>query len=1099
MRLTCAIAVTVCGFGLSIAMADEQAKLWGATTGNLLRNGGFELGSEFNGASMRIGTEFLLNILAGQGKCRRLPAEGWWTEGDCLEGASVVEGEAHAGDKALVVETPAGKKGAARSAPEIAVPVGPVTLSAWVRTSNAKGELEVEFVATGARKDENPRSLGRKSVPVPEGAQEWSRVSVTADAPSSAAAVVRVRGEAGRIVVDNVQLESGGSPTAFDVRVEERLRVCFKGVAEERLPIWREKDGDSRKLLIRNDSQVAITGSLEVWIGSCSNPKSEKVASVEEVEIDPGDVETVRLRLDHLAPGAYALAIVLHRDGNVALDSSRFVDAAAPIGGTNSNSMLKARAALRFAIAPAIAPAKIFGVGNGMLGYGWKDMSGSWFGGWPLALFETACGEGFVCGRGQCGRDDEAFLFAAAGVPLHRMENVNAVGGAPEGALFQPPGVKGGIDFWNPDGMAFLKEKAAAISKANAENPLIVSYQMANESPFPFKDGLCATAAADAHFRTWCEKRHGDLGTLNRRWGTTYADWSEVEQPASVRYAEELKNRPKKEGAAAIDWLASLGNLTPEVHARMMAVPGRGMDWMRWRTWSSLWMYETFRAEAKRHDDKTLYSTNLCWPDFWPQMSMPFFRRMDVAMLDCQYTSGLPRGLGNPMEMMEILEMAESCANGKPVWGIEIYVQPQWPAAFAALQNWGVAAHGMTNNLVFAWGPYSDHGVPKEVRAWEKPDAVPMWMLIDLDGTKLPAYHTNQKSLKEIHEFHKRHDALTLNRVATDIAFYVSEDTSEYISLETANKPWGSSWTRTRNNLSYLLRMNGVTADFVDGETLPEKPGVFNVVVVPASYALSQEAAERLAGFAARGGTVVLAGPCGIVDPWLKPYENVGGPAWKELGWRAKGGKLEAAAVDFVGAGLAAAKDGENKNGPINEAAVFKKIDMEPLPDAEALKDTAGAVVGWARAWGKGRLVAYTVLPDSYTGNPHPSLNHMAWMRHLVKVGGVKRTGGWRSSGVATTAGAHGEGSPVVEVVVRVRKGEGAKEKFVFMLNEGGAGEGTVEIPVAEGVTEWKIVDVIHPEATLSPTVRGGALEIAMRLLPWEYRVLRMTGDPHAK
>ena len=59
----------------------------------------------------------------------------------------------------------------------------------------------------------------------------------------------------------------------------------------------------------------------------------------------------------------------------------------------------------------------------------------------------------------------------------------------------------------------------------------------------------------------------------------------------------------------------------------------------------------------------------------------------------------------------------------------------------------------------------------------------------------------------------------------------LSRDTAEYGSLTSANKPWESVWTRTHNGLCYLLRMQGITADFVDDETLPVAPGRFATVI----------------------------------------------------------------------------------------------------------------------------------------------------------------------------------------------------------------------------------------------------------------------------
>ena len=64
--------------------------------------------------------------------------------------------------------------------------------------------------------------------------------------------------------------------------------------------------------------------------------------------------------------------------------------------------------------------------------------------------------------------------------------------------------------------------------------------------------------------------------------------------------------------------------------------------------------------------------------------------------------------------------------------------------------------------------------------------------------------------------------------------------------MATGNKPWGSFWQRTRNELVYTLRMNGIRVDYVDDETLPSSPGRFRTMVVPASYVLSQPSAELM-------------------------------------------------------------------------------------------------------------------------------------------------------------------------------------------------------------------------------------------------------------
>jgi len=466
------------------ASAAKPAAEHAPPTGNLLRNAGFELDSVFNGSSMRQGTEFMRAVnLFFQNHCPPSPCEGWWIEENSGDGVSLESKEVRSGSRAIQLEPPEGKRVSLVSAPEVPVPAGPLVLSAWVHTTGAKALLELQLVAAGARSNQNPyslRSLSRRQMALPENTGPWSRVTLVTDAPVGAAAVVRLVVQRGRVVADDLQLEAGRVPTPFAVRPEERLRLAFEGTPESRLPCWVAEDDTPRKLLVRNGSNAMIDGDLEIWAGPWSQPKREKLAALKNVSLGPRDVAAIPLRLGHLKPDAYVVAAVLVRNGKVSLDGSRMVDPAITIGGRVSGSILKSRAAIRFALAPRVQPARIFGVGNGVLTCGWRGLTGSWFGGWPLGLFAAARPEGFVCGRGRCPDDDTAYLFAAAGVPLHRMESQGLERGAPAGASFEVPGAKGGIDLWNPQGMALMKANAAEVGKVNAQDPLIVSYQMAN-------------------------------------------------------------------------------------------------------------------------------------------------------------------------------------------------------------------------------------------------------------------------------------------------------------------------------------------------------------------------------------------------------------------------------------------------------------------------------------------------------------------------------------------------------------------------------------------------------------------------------------------
>jgi len=444
--------------------------------------------------------------------------------------------------------------------------------------------------------------------------------------------------------------------------------------------------------------------------------------------------------------------------------------------------------------------------------------------------------------------------------------------------------------------------------------------------------------------------------------------------------------------------------------------------------------------------------------------------------------------------------MSESTDRSKPFWGIEIYVQPSWPGPFAGFQNWAMVAHGMACNLVFAWKPYADDGPIAGPKAWEKTDTRPMWFLIDTDGTKLPAYESYKRTIREIEAFHKKYDFFSTKRAATDTAIYVSPDTAEYVVFETGNKPWGSCWTRTRSNLAYVLRLSGIVADYVDDATLPEAPGKFTRLIVPAAYVLNPTAAAKIAAFAKSGGTVVLAGVSGIYDPWLKKYDTLGGPAWAELNWRAPKYKPDFAKVIFA-KDLAASNStrplasekpgtmGGKIDDRIDESKTFRGVNFGTVAGAEPIRDTAGNIVGWTRPWGKGKLIAYGVFPDTYVTNPHPSINVSGWVRDLIARAGLTRSGWWLDEQKPDTAGHLGSGNAVVEVVVREKSPD---EIFVFAFNQGGKGEGQVRIHLGQPGPRTARDVMTEKESNLMVGNNGfGGLRLTLN--PWDYRVFRVT------
>ncbi len=1020
--IVCALAATALN-----VVAQQRAE----PAENVLRNAGFELDRVWNGGAMRQGGELKqAQRQYHQKELAELPVEAWWVEGREATGVELTP-NAHSGERALRVTGPA----SVISALDPSLPAGPVTLSAWVQAKGATGRLELLL----------PEGKPVATVDLPPG-DGWQRVSASAVCPDSRRAVIRLRVTEGTLIIDDVQIQSAEQASAFALRPAESLRLALADHDPAELPRWVTGDATPRKVTVYHDTPSPTPrGPIQVWLGPWDEPKQRLLGELSPEQL-PASLE---FSAADLRPDAYILTV-----STSGLDGADAFDPTVPIEGKVSRSMTAARTALRIGIAPDTQAADIFGVGNYMVHTG-----GDWYRGTPMEDYVHAGRLGMVSGRGP------DYNLAAGGL-LGWKKGPWPETRPPKGAPFVNPAAPKLIDIHHPDGWAFIMARAEEEGRRTAANPFAAAYKMRNERLYAMDGKACPSEHADAAFREWCRDRHGDLATLNERWGVAYTDWSEVEQVMSANRFHLAKEQPERTGAAAVDWTASTGHFGPEGVRYMRAHPGQAMDWMRWRSESGLRLWREVRRHARKHDPKTLYSNNLCWPNFWPQMFMPFVRDMDVVMLDCQYTagSGLPRGLGTPYEMIEILEMAESIDRTKPVWGLEIYVQPRWPAEFTALQNWAMVAHGMRNNQVFGWKPYSDSGQPKGNRAWENGDNRPMWFMIDNDGTHLPNYHANARSISEINRFHQRFNGLSLRRHPTDIAVYVSNDTAEFVIMDTGNRPYDSMWCHTRNNVAYLLRMEGITADYVDDDSLPAAPGRFRTLIVPAAPVLSQDAADRLAAFARAGGTVVLAGICGQRDPWLRPYENLGGPAWEDLQWKA-----DAFTTDERGFFMRGKHPGTMR---------------EALP----VLDTAGMVTGWQRPWGKGRLIASAVFPAAYTGSPHATQVMLDWIRKLIKLAELPFTGRWRGDTPPTGPETEREkGIPVVEVVVRPADNG---DRFVFVLNQGGTGSGVVEVPLPDS-GRWQAGDVLT-DKSVKAHVKDRLWSWHIELAPWEYRVIRL-------
>ncbi|MDR3709711.1 MAG: beta-galactosidase [Capsulimonadaceae bacterium] len=1064
LRPTALLAGIACVAAASISASAD-------TPGNLVVNSSFEISSRYNGTTLRA---FSSEEASGEGHkaWKASSAQGWFAEDGNLSGISVVSSDAHSGKRSLLLTSPDGAARSVISSPDAPAGTGTAVLTAWVKTVGAKGCVDFDLV-NGWKQVLQKDAVVRKQIDLPVNCP-WTKIMITASSPEKLAGLVRLEVSRGSAWMDDVQIVRSVTPAGFNVRPQEWIRLGLDGFDDEGLPQIRAKSASTVNLIVTNDSRSQLPAPATIWFGPWNNPKARRVEDLPPAKFPPGASRRIRVSILGLPAGAYAFSVSIKQGGRVWRESACPIDLRPqPLpGGAYTEEDLSSRDLLRLAIAPSTLPKDIFGVNNGMIQNPYTGFD-------PQDCIDAGA-LGVRCTRGRY-TDDVGYMIALGGMNFHAMslekphdpfKSIDDAGPDAPGDA-RNPAFPDCLDLASPAGMAYLKQRAREAGRWLAKRPLIASYQMANEQKLLNGGRLCPSQAADAAFRSWCQKRYGSIVVANSLWNTQYTTWDQVEQIVSASF---LKQQEAQTG----DWTACSGHLGPKIVERMRSNPGLAMDWMRWRTDVTLRAYQTFHDEVKKESPATLISTNLDWAALAPETSMPFFRSMDAIMLDLQYASGLPKGFG-PVEFLDSLEMAESCAEGKPIWGAETYYQPQWPAEYLALQNWGLAAHGVSNNFVFGWKPYADGRKVTETREWEKPDAPSMWCIIDSDGTKLPGYNAFKHSLAEIGSYHQCYNGFSVKRAPADTAVYLSRDSSEYVQMLTGNSAWGAPWPvwpRSNNDLAFLLRMSGIVFNYVDDDNLPDKPERYRRIVVPASYILSQPAANRLAEFAKNGGTLILAGVSGLRDPWLRQYPNVGGGAWVDLGWKAPDYTTDHVKTTFGG----------------DPGTEFIGTGFGAIPGAQPIKDAAGTLVGWERAWGRGKLIAYGIFPCSLgpsqgptAVDPHGTPNLRGWIANVISLSGIIPAARWINDGVPIP-GPIGCGSPAVEVVVRQKSD---REKFLFCLNQGGAGAGTVEALLGAG--KWSAVDVVSGRKVEGLVTDGGLWRTRLTLGAFGYSVLYLS------
>ena len=1014
---------------------------------NLIRNGSFERPFQIGTTKMLQGQE-PMQYHWGDGKTMFISwqptgAEGWWSVGltkatqaipngqkdiDWVDPMSCqMPGVTHSGRRALRLTAIDKPVGIVCGAGQI-LPPRKFTFSLWALSRGAEGRVRFDCLPDNRNMSAGflqETATARAEVALPAGMNsKWERLSGTIEVPSGAPQqmAVRVQVTKGSLFIDDVQVEAGDKATEFNVRPTEQIKVSLDG--PRALPVFVSGRDKSVAVTVRNEGTQPLEGELTVsltrWDGK--GPRTVLKKSLKQWPV--GAAIKVAASLAGLRPDAYIVCARVERGGQVVLDGRTEFDGTVPAGGAISTAMIKAPCVARFALADGRPNRELFGSGNMMVNTG-----GSWWGGYPIADYIEARELGFRYSREQAN-DDATYRLAAGG--MRSLADGPKVWTAPDDLpkdLCNP--VKGGYaDLSNPAAWPYLERMWRKFAADLNGNPIFPLMHITGEEMVLYGGALCPTDAADADFRAWARTRYGTLEAVSAAWGRPVKSWKEIEQIISARMVREQLVKVEREQEKRLDWLGAADKLNAEQAALLKADPGRGIDWLRWRSEVYLRGVERLARVFHEVNKETLLCNHFCWPNFVPQTSFGLARRLDALGIDTQYPCGVEGSLGTPAEMADMMGLYESFADQKPVWGMEIYIQPKFPAEMPATQVWGFIAHGMDVVNNFAWKPFSDAGL--QAKRWNEPGAPPWWFIIDFDGKHMPAFDPVVRATREANAFDAKFGGHTLKRVKPDAALFVSDDAGALSHFETSGQWWNSPLVHARCELGWLLRLNGVSLDYLDDGLLAERLKDYRAVFVPYSPNVNDKSLQWLADFARAGGTVVFVGPSGGQTPSLQARANVGGKAFEELGWRVKGFE---------------AKGGE---------AVTR--------------------------FGKGRVIMLEAFPSAYSKSPHANAANLELVGKLARLAGITPKASWRSNVALTPGKSAGEGAPVVDVMLR-QKSE--RELFLFAMNMGGDGEGEVVLNLGDG---WRATDALTGDAVnLEP---GG--RIPLNLKAWGYRVIRL-------
>jgi len=361
---------------------------------------------------------------------------------------------------------------------------------------------------------------------------------------------------------------------------------------------------------------------------------------------------------------------------------------------------------------------------------------------------------------------------------------------------------------------------ARELARRYGRHPALALWHVHNEYGAPVSE--CYSPTSSAAFRAWLRARYGTLDVLNAAWGTSfwgqrYGDWEHVSAPSA---------------------------------APSVVNPAQRLDFARYTSDALL---ECFIAErdAIRAESDVPITTNFMAAscpsvDLWR-----WAREVDVVSND-HYLDAEDRQ--NHIGLAMAADLTRSLSGGRPWILMEhstsaVNWQPRNIAKRPgemrrnALSHLGRGADGI---LFFQWRA-SRSGAEK------------------FHSAMLPHAGTSSRVWAEVREL--GHDLAQLSELRGSRVHAEAAIVWDWHSFWAQDLEWRPSVELSHRERveAYYERLwrDGVTADFVHPET---DLSAYRLVVLPASYLLTDRAAENLRSYVENGGTAVVSYFSGIVD-----------------------------------------------------------------------------------------------------------------------------------------------------------------------------------------------------------------------------------------